>query len=154
MTSPLFIVDTNVLVAGLITSQPSSPTAQVLDAMLDGRLLYLLSPALLREYRQVLLRPKLLRLHGLSEDEIDRLLTELTANALWRESVGVAHEPAPDPGDAHLWALLASEPGAMLVTGDRLLLDHPRSGIAVITASACAVLLGAVSAELGSVAPR
>lgn len=63
VTSRLFIVDTNVLVAGLITSQPSSPTAQVLDAMLDGRLFYLLSPALLREYRQVLLRPQLMRLH-------------------------------------------------------------------------------------------
>jgi putative PIN family toxin of toxin-antitoxin system len=142
MTSRLFIVDTNVLVAGLITSQPASPTAQVLDAMLDGRLLYLLSPALLREYRQVLLRPKLVRLHGLSEEEIDRLLTELTANALWRESVGVPREAAPDPGDAHLWALLAREPGAMLVTGDGLLLEHPRSGSTVITASACAVLLG------------
>jgi putative PIN family toxin of toxin-antitoxin system len=140
MTSRLFIIDTNVLVAGLITSQPSSPTAQVLDAMLDGRLLYLLSPALLREYRQVLLRPKLMRLHGLNEDEIDRLLTELTANSLWREPVGVPHESAPDPGDDHLWALLASEPGAILVTGDALLLDNPRAGSAVITASACAVL--------------
>jgi len=28
MSSRLFIVDTNVLVAGLITSQPSSPTVQ------------------------------------------------------------------------------------------------------------------------------
>ncbi len=44
MTPRLSIIDTNVLVAGLITSQPSSPTVQVLDAMLDGRLLYLLSP--------------------------------------------------------------------------------------------------------------
>jgi putative PIN family toxin of toxin-antitoxin system len=142
VTSRLFIVDTNVLVAGLITSQPSSPTAQVLDAMLDGRLLYLLSPALLREYRQVLLRPKLVRLHGLSEDEIDRLLTELTANALWREPSQDAPESAPDPGDDHLWALLGSELGAILVTGDALLLDNPRAGSTVITASACAVLLG------------
>lgn len=142
MTLRLFIIDTNVLVAGLITSQPSSPTAQVLDAMLDGRLLFLLSPALLREYRQVLLRPKLVRLHGLGENEIDRLLTELTANALWREPAGDSHESAPDPGDDHLWALLGSEPDAILVTGDGLLLDNPRSGRVVITASACAMLLG------------
>jgi hypothetical protein len=53
MTPRLSIIDTNVLVAGLITSQPSSSTVQVLDAMLDGRLLYLLSPALLGEYRHV-----------------------------------------------------------------------------------------------------
>ena len=142
MTARLFIVDTNVIVAGLITSQPSSPTAQVLDAMLEGRLLFLLSPALLREYRQVLLRPKLVRLHRLGDNEIDRLLTELTANALWREPTENSHGSAPDPGDDHLWALLDSEPDAILVTGDRLLLDNPRSGRVVITASACAVLLG------------
>jgi putative PIN family toxin of toxin-antitoxin system len=142
MTARLFIVDTNVIVAGLITSQPSSPTAQVLDAMLEGRLLFLLSPALLREYRQVLLRPKLVRLHRLGDNEIDRLLTELTANALWREPAGDPRESAPDPGDAHLWALLDSEPDAILVTGDQRLLDNPLSGRAVITASACAVLLG------------
>ena len=141
MTSRLFIVDTNVLVAGLITSQPSSPTARVLDAMLDGRLLYLLSSALLQEYRQVLLRPRLARRHGLSESELDRLLTELTANALWREPAAVPHEAASDPGDDHLWALLASEPGAMRVTGDELLLDSSRANSAVITVSACTAML-------------
>ncbi|MFM8554770.1 MAG: putative toxin-antitoxin system toxin component, PIN family [Betaproteobacteria bacterium] len=142
MTSRLFIVDTNVLVAGLITSQPFSPTAQVLDAMLDGRLLYLLSSPRLKEYRQVLLRPKLARRHGLSESEVDRLLTELTGNALWREPNAPPHAAAPDPGDDHLWALLASEPGAVLVTGDELLLDNPRANATVITTSACAALLG------------
>jgi putative PIN family toxin of toxin-antitoxin system len=142
MTSRLFIVDTNVLVAGLITSQPSSATAQVLDAMLDGRLLYLLSSPLLKEYRQVLLRPKLARRHGLSESEVDRLLTELTANALWREPTELPHAAAPDPGDDHLWALLASAPGAVLVTGDQLLVDNSRANAAVITVSACAALLG------------
>jgi len=39
--------------------------------MLDGRLLFLLSPALLAEYRRVLLRPKLVELHRLGADEID-----------------------------------------------------------------------------------
>ena len=142
MTSRLCIVDTNVLVAGLITSRPSSPTAQVLDAMLDGRMLYVLSSALSREYRQVLLRPKLAHRHGLSESEVDRLLTELTANALWRELTAPQHALAPDTGDDHLWALLASEPGAALVTGDELLLDNSRANSAVVTASACAAILG------------
>ena len=38
----MVIVDTNVVVAGLLTSQIDSPTAQLLDAMLDGRLIFLL----------------------------------------------------------------------------------------------------------------
>ena len=142
MSSRLFVIDTNVVVAGLITAQPSSPTVRILDAMFDGRVLFLLSPELLREYRLVLLRPGLARLHGLDEQQIDTILTELTANALWREPDQDRAESAPDPGDDHLWALLASETDATLVTGDRLLLEQPRSKGAVITASACAVLLG------------
>ena len=142
MTSRLFVIDTNVLVAGLISAQPSSPTVRVLDAMLEGRLLYLLSPELLSEYRRVLLRPALARLHGLDEQQVDTILTELAANALWREPDRDHAGSAPDPGDDHLWALLACESEAILVTGDRLLLEHPSSDGTVITASACAALLG------------
>ena len=59
MSPPVFVVDTNVVVAGLITGSSHSPVASVLDAMLTGTLVFLLSPALLDEYRSVLLRPKL-----------------------------------------------------------------------------------------------
>lgn len=135
MTPRLFIVDTSVLVAGLISTQPASPVVWVVDAMLQGRLIYLLSPELLSEYRTVLLRPKLMRRHGLDEEQIDQVLTELTANAVWREPVLETDHPAPDPGDDHLWALLATEPGACLVTGDCLLVENPRPGSTVITAS-------------------
>ena len=57
------IVDTNVVIAGLLSSRKDSPVSLILDAMLDGRLLFLLSPSLLTEYHQVLLRPKLVKLH-------------------------------------------------------------------------------------------
>ena len=142
MKPRLFIVDTNVLVAGLITAKADSPTAIVLDAMLNGRLLYLLSHELLFEYRSVLLRPKLASLHGLDEAEIDILLTDLTANAVWREPAADCLHPAPDPQDAHLWDLLACEPTAVLVTGDRLLLENPRPGSAVISPASWKQLRG------------
>lgn len=129
----IFVVDTNILVAGLISGQPDSPTAQVVDAMLDGRLIYLLSPELLQEYRLVLLRPKLLRLHGLDEEQIDQLLTEITANAIWHETLPEITGHAPDPGDEHLWTLLAAESFAALITGDRLLLEQPPSHNAVFS---------------------
>lgn len=123
MSPPVFVVDTNVVVAGLITGSGDSPVASVLDAMLSGALLCLLSPALLDEYRSVLLRPKLVKLHGLAEVEVDQLLVELTANAIWREPTSAA--PAPDRGDDHLWALLGAYSGSILITGDRLLLENP-----------------------------
>jgi uncharacterized protein len=137
MMPRIFIIDTNVLVAGLITSDPTSPTVNILNSMLDGSLPYLLSPALLAEYRAVLLRPKLLHLHGLTGNQIDTILTEITANAIWREPPQDAAHSAPDPGDNHLWALLASEPSCVLVTGDRLLLENPRSGSSIVTPSGC-----------------
>ncbi|MGB6334087.1 MAG: putative toxin-antitoxin system toxin component, PIN family [Thermoanaerobaculia bacterium] len=124
------VVDTNVVVAALLTSDPRSPTAKVLDAMLDGRFPFLLSTALLAEYRQVLLRPKIRTHHGLTEDEIDRLLTELITNAIVREPEPSSHQ-APEPGDQHLWDLLATEAGTVLVTGDRRLLQGPPPNILV-----------------------
>lgn len=138
MMPRLFIIDTNVLIAGLITSDPASPTAYILDAMLNGSLPYLLSPALLEEYRTVLLRPKPHRAHDLGEAQIDTLLTEIAANAIWREPPNDAVHTAPDPGDDHLWALLASEPSSVLVTGDRLLLENPRPGSSIVQPAGCA----------------
>ncbi len=133
MSGRIFIIDTNVLAAALITAESNSPTARVLDSMLSGGLFYLLSAELLREYRSVLLRPKLSRLHGLSEAEIDRLLTEITANAIWREPPPDPDQSSPDPRDAHLWSLLATEPTAVLITGDRLLIEKPRPHSSVIS---------------------
>ena len=133
MSTRTFIIDTNVLVGGLITAERNSPTVRVLDAMLTGNLFYLLSAELLREYRDVLLRPKLSRLHGLNELEIEQLLTEITANAVWREPPSDTNHTSPDPKDAHLWSLLASEPTAVLVTGDRLLIENPRPQSSIIS---------------------
>lgn len=59
------------------------------------------------------------------------LLTELVANAIWRDPEPTA--PAPDPGDTHLWELLQSCPGSILITGDRLLIDHPPDRASVIS---------------------
>ena len=123
MTPLVFVVDTNVVAAGLITGAGRSPVALILDAMLSGSLLYLLSLDLLAEYRSVLLRPKLIKLHGLTELEIDRLVVELTSNAMWREPKPAPS--APDPGDDHLWALLDSYLGSVLITVDHLLLENP-----------------------------
>jgi putative PIN family toxin of toxin-antitoxin system len=90
----IVIVDTNVLVAGLITANAQSPTVRIVDGMLRGDVVFLLSPELLREYRSVLMRPKLVAFHGLADHEVDQLLTELAANALWREPP--ARSAAPD----------------------------------------------------------
>lgn len=127
------VVDTNVVVGGLLTQTPSSPLVTIVDGMLAGRFPFLLSPSLLDEYRRVLLRDKLRSLHGLSEDEIDHILIELVANAIWREPFPAESAAAPDPGDDHLWHLLNTLEEGILVTGDQLLLDNPPDYASVLS---------------------
>ena len=131
MSLPTVIIDTNVVVAGLISKNPVATVCQILDAMLSGRLPYLLSPDLLDEYQQLLSRPKITRLHGLNEQEVDCILEELAANAVWRDPS--VSDDAPDPGDNHLWSLLKSQQGSILVTGDKMLSANPPGKASVIS---------------------
>jgi uncharacterized protein len=113
------IVDTNVLVAGLITGNATSPVARILDGMLAAAFPFVVSEALLAEYRAVLVRPALRKLHGLKVTEVDMLLTDIAQHAIvLPPGVGA---PAPDPGDQLLWDLLASKPDLLLITGDKAL---------------------------------
>jgi uncharacterized protein len=118
------IVDTNVVVAGLLTRDAASPVARVLDGMLAASFPFVLSEALLAEYRSVLLRPQLRKLHALTVAEIETLLTDIAQHAIvLAPSLGLATVPAaPDPGDQFLWDLLAVRDDTLLVTGDKPLL--------------------------------
>jgi len=135
MKPRVVVVDTNVLIAGLLTGDDESPTARVLRQMLEGRFVFMISTALLSEYRQVLLRPKVANLHGLSANEIDTVLIEIVGNAVVREPDQTG-EGAPEPGDQHLWDLLACERGAVLITGDRALLEQPPREASVVSPAA------------------
>lgn len=119
--TPTVIIDTNVVVAGLLTRRADSPVARVLDGMLGAAFAFVLSEALLAEYRAVLLRPRIQRAHGLGDAEIDELLTQLAQHAIVLEPSPAA-APAPDPGDQLLWELLACRADLVLVTGDAALL--------------------------------
>jgi putative PIN family toxin of toxin-antitoxin system len=132
MKRKVCVVDTNIVVSGLIGSS-TGPPARILRAMLGGGMLYLMSSHLLAEYSSVLRRPKIARLHGRTDGEINHLLADMVASAIWREPVDGGTAPAPDTGDNHLWALLAVHPQSLLVTGDRLLIDNPPSGASVVS---------------------
>ena len=118
--SAFFIIDTNVVVAGLLTSHADSPVARILDGMLGAAFAFVLSEALLAEYRSVLMRPRLCKLHGLSEAEIDTILTDIARHAVVLSPVRTGATPmAPDSGDQFLWDLLATRTDLVLVTGVR-----------------------------------
>ena len=116
------IVDTNVVVAGLLTANDTSPVALVLDGVLTARFSFVVSQALLGEYHAVLLRPKLHKLHRLTADEVDTFLTDLAQHAIVLNAAPEIGQRAPDPGDQFLWDLLAARADLQLITGDTVLL--------------------------------
>lgn len=116
------ILDTNVIVAAFLTGKSDSAVRSILDSALAGSIPILLSELLISEYRAVLRRPKIRKLHGLEDAEIDTVLIQLIQLA------EVVEDPmdgprSPDPGDNFLYALLEANPNSVLVTGDRRLLD-------------------------------
>jgi putative PIN family toxin of toxin-antitoxin system len=117
------VVDTNVLISP--RTSRDSPRDAIIRGMLRGSFPFLLSSELIAEYREVLRRPEIVKRHGRSEEQLTALLADILANAAFREPPPAAIEP-PDASDAHLFALAASVEDAILVTGDRALLDAPR----------------------------
>jgi putative PIN family toxin of toxin-antitoxin system len=115
------VIDTNVVVSGLLTTEANAPTSRILDGMLERQFNFLLSNDLIAEYRAVLLRARVKKLHRLRSEEVDQILTEIAANAIVREPSASRIQP-PDEGDRHLWDLLDTHRKAVLVTGDRRLL--------------------------------
>lgn len=121
MSPRAVVVDTNVVVAGLLAGDATSPVARILDGMLAAAFPFVLSEALLAEYRAVLVRPALRKRHGLTVTEVETLLTDVAQHAIvLKPAVG---SPAPDPGDQLLWDLLAARADLLLVTGDQALQD-------------------------------
>lgn len=123
----LYLVDTNVVVSGVLRFHERPAPAVLLDGMLSGRLPFLLSADLLAEYLLVLLRPLIVARHGWDESRVDVLLAALsTTGYLRRDTVGGASppgDPAPErpAGDEHVMRLMACEPSSVLVTGDQRL---------------------------------
>lgn len=128
MRSRAVVVDTNVVVAGLLTRRADSPVARLLDGMLQAGFPFVVSVALLAEYRTVLLRHALAKLHGLAASEVDTVMLAIAQHAIVLSGGAPALAPgqtalrAPDPGDQLLWDLLAARQDLVLVTGDKLLL--------------------------------
>ena len=119
MTRQAVIVDTNVVVAGLLTGNDASPdfvdSARILDGMLAAAFPFVVSEALLAEYRTVLVRPNLRKLHGLTVAEVDAILTDLAQHAIVLTPVQAPR--VPDPGVQLLWELLAARADLLLITG-------------------------------------
>jgi len=127
------IVDTNVLVSGLI-SDFGAP-AQIVDAILKGDILPVMSEATLAELEEVLHRPRTQAYFRRAAVMPFHLLSALEQ---------IAHFVKPRPTKAHIrddkdrlfLELAATRPAAdFIVTGDNDFEEKQYEGVPVITAS-------------------
>ena len=105
------VLDTNVLVSGLLNSK--GPCGRILDLVLEDQLALSVDDRVVAEYQEVCHRPEL----GLPEGEIDRVIDYIAASA---EPVVAAplDVELPDPDDLPFLEV-AIRSNAYLITGNR-----------------------------------
>ena len=86
------VFDTNVLVSALLTKHPDSPTATLLNMVLDETIIPLYNEEIISEYREVLSRQRF----GFSEQQISRVIAAIC------KGISMERTPSdfefPDPG--------------------------------------------------------
>jgi putative PIN family toxin of toxin-antitoxin system len=108
---PRIVLDTNVLVSGLLSEQGAP--GQILDLVLVGELCLLYDPRILAEYRDVLARPRLGILPQLAA-EVLRFLEESGQPVVARPWP----YPLPDPDDEPFLAIAEAGCADGVVTGN------------------------------------
>ena len=109
----IVVIDTNVLVAALLTHNPESPTRRIYDYVDSGDIIPLYNNEILKEYEEVLLRDKF---HLIPTDV--KILVEKI------ESCGINSERVPydefmkDEKDRVFYEVTLSVDGSFLVTGN------------------------------------
>lgn len=105
------VLDTNVLVSGLLT--PFGPPGGIVRLVSDGRLVLCYDARILAEYREVLLRPRFL----FDPEQIAVLLDYIQNTGLVHVTRPLAR-PLPDPDDQPFLEV-ATAARACLVTGNK-----------------------------------
>ena len=132
------VLDPGVLVSAVIS--PTGPPAEALDAWRDGEFDLVVSPKLLDELEDVLLRPKF-RAYA-STVQVSAYVEALAAEALAFDDPGDPPRVAADPDDDYLLALARAAGAELLVSGDKHLTDLADPPVRVLTPRSLLELLG------------
>jgi putative PIN family toxin of toxin-antitoxin system len=118
---PRAVVDTSVVVSGVMIGR-GAPLA-LIEGWHRGAFRWLTTPTLLREYDDVLHRPRLLASSGARSEEVDAFLRLVTIQG--EEVTAAANLPITlrDPNDEMVLAAAIGGRADFLVTGDRDLLS-------------------------------
>jgi len=111
-----WVIDTNVVVSGLLSA--NGPCAQILEAVMDGRVKMVYDARILAEYRDVLCRPRL----RLKPTQVIQFLDALGGqmSVIPERLAGIG----PDPDDLVFVEVALAVPDRTIVTG--ILAHFPR----------------------------
>ena len=130
------VIDTNVIVASLLTRNHDSATARVMDAVYAGKITPLVCDEILAEYAEVLNRPRL----KLDTKKCDYILSLMADRA---SSLAPKHTtvPIPDEDDRIFFEITLAgqdEYDAHLITGN--LKDYPEAAYVVSPSEFCGLV--------------
>lgn len=108
------VIDTNVIVSALLSSEGNSNPTVVLRETLRGRITPLYNEEILDEYREVLSRDKF----NLQKQNVDTVINHVKRSGLKLERTKALNELFPDPKDVVFYEVTLSKDDAYLVTGN------------------------------------
>ena len=113
---PRLVVDTNIIVSGLLTT--STPPALILNAVQDKKVILLVSDEVVIEYLRVLEYPHIRRYKKITE-EVVRDLASLFIEECERVEVFSLIKKSKDPDDDKFLSLAVHGEADFIVTGDK-----------------------------------
>ena len=129
------VIDTNVIVASLLTRNHDSATARVMDAVYSRRIVPLVNDSIMAEYSDVLFRPYL----NLDSSKCEFIVSLMTDIGLHLDPVQ-SNAPMPDEADRVFYEVALAGPAGdtKLVTGN--LRHYPVEPMVVTPAQFCDIV--------------
>ena len=107
------VIDTNVVVLGMITKNSESPTAKVLDCLGEKHITPLYCEEILHEYENVLGREKF----SFPKEKVEKFLKMMKSDGIASNRVP-SNEVFFDPNDVVFYEVALSKEDSFLVTGN------------------------------------
>lgn len=108
------VLDTNVLVSGMFTGNPSSTTRQILDLTFRGTITPLISKGIIDEYSEVLSRDKF----PFKPEDVSFVVDAFKSIGIDPGRTSAKDVNFPDPKDIVFYEVALSQEGSFLVTGN------------------------------------
>ena len=128
------VIDANLFASALI--EPESNPGRILDLVKQNQVELILSPAIIREIKRILLYPRLQKYHHKTVQEIDAYFEDVLMFAWIVEGEKTVDIIKDDPSDNRYLACAYEGEADYIVSGDHHLLDlETYQGIAIIKAN-------------------